>query len=143
MKGTQAVEPPQHRQALWEAFLDICRATLHTDGGWGARTYLAQRGCPADTLGNLEVGVYPSTEQIRGELLAQGFSGDEIGVAAREVNDGKPVGAGVLYDGRWEGRVVGPWRDLSGRITTFWARDLSGGRGGEPGQQAHPCEILR
>ena len=130
---TQAVEARERRQELWEAFLGICQAALHTDEGRVARSYLVQRGCPADNLGDLELGVYPSTEQIRGGLLKRGFLTDEIGFSAREVDDGKPVGAGVIYDDRWEGRLVGPWRDLSGRIISFWARDLCG----EPGDDAN------
>ena len=131
-QGTQAAETRQHRQALWEAFLGICQAAVHTDEGQVARCYLVQRGCPSDNLGNLELGFYPSVEHVRGELLAQGFSEDETGYPAREVDNINLVGAGVIYDGRWEGRLVGPWRDLSGRITSFWAHDLSGGPGGEP-----------
>ena len=125
----QQVEARQRRGDLMEVFLGAVRGALNSDEGRDARSYLMQRGFPEDKVGELEFGFYPSVEMVQEALLRGGFSEDEIGYPTPDVHNGKPVGAGILYDGRWEGRLVGPWRDLSGRIINFWARDLSG----EPG----------
>ena len=55
-------------------------------------------------------GYFPSAEPIWHGLLRDGFSADEI----RASN--------LLADSRLPGRVVGPIRDASRRIVSFWAK---------------------
>ena len=104
----------ENRKAeLLEKFLDLANATLTADGGAEARRYLKGRGLLADP--GRGIGLYPTRAEVRDFLAAKGFSAEEIDAS------------GVTLDGRWEGRLIIPWRDRWGRLSTFAARDLGGG----------------
>lgn len=104
----------ENRKAeLLEKFLNLANATLTADGGAEARRYLEGRGLLADP--GRGIGLYPTRAEVRDRLAAKGFSAEEIDAS------------GVTHDGRWEGRLIIPWRDRWGRLSTFAARDLSGG----------------
>ena len=98
---------------LLEKFLDLANATLTADGGAEARRYLEGRGLLADP--GRGIGLYPTRAEVRDFLAAKEFSAEEIDAS------------GVILDGRWEGRLIIPWRDRWGHLGTFAARDLSGG----------------
>jgi hypothetical protein len=94
----------RHTQAL-------LAASESRDETWrAARGCLHQRGFDLRKLEQLPVGYFPAADLIWRRLLHDGFAADEI----RASN--------LLADSRLPGRLVGPIRDISGRITSFWAR---------------------
>ena len=106
-------EEENRKAELLETFLDLANATLTADGGAEARRYLEGRGLLADP--GRGIGLYPTRAETSVRLAAKGFSAEEIDAS------------GVILDGRWEGRLIIPWRDRWGHLGTFAARDLSGG----------------
>lgn len=107
----EAIERREKRSGLLEAFLHFTQEQLQGSEGAKAREYLSGRG-----LGNVPdfFGYYPSREAVRKAMEDKGFSREDV------------EASGVVYDGRWEGRLIIPWRDRWGRLGTFSARDLSG-----------------
>lgn len=107
----QAIEKRESRSNLLEAFLHFTQEQLQGSEGAKAREYLSRRG-----LGNVPdfFGYYPSREAVRKAMEDKGFSREDV------------EASGVVHDGRWEGRLIIPWRDRWGRLGTFSARDLSG-----------------
>ncbi len=125
--STAEVESAQRQRTLLESFLLFARSALTKPEATHARHYLTEkRHFAPDTWDSGEFGYYPSVKAVRDHLRAGGFSDDEIGYPAAEVGEGRAIGSGLLYDGRWEGRLIGAWRDIGGRIINLWARDLSG-----------------
>ncbi len=123
----QRTERRERQRDIRDVFLAKAHELLLTDWGVMARAYLEKRGFPADRWEEFGFGFCPSGIEIKNYLLEKGFTAEEIGAAWREVKEqGAPVGSGLLYDGRWEGRLVGPWRDRAGRVVNVWARDLTG-----------------
>jgi DNA primase len=113
----------ERKQNLLESFWSFCQAELSQASH--ALQYAQKRGVQGEKLDRF-LGYFPSIGKIKAYLLKQGFTENEIGFTYQEVSLGKELGSGVLYDTRWEGRLIGVWRDRFGRITNFWARDLSG-----------------
>lgn len=103
----------ERRGNLLESFLAYTRVCLF-DRGKAAYAYLEKRGFTSTQVDALEVGVYSTPADVGAALGSKGFTPEEI------------EASGVVHDGRWEGRLVGPWRDRSGRIINLWARDLTG-----------------
>jgi DNA primase len=54
----------------------------------------------------------PGDGQLRLKLISHGYGDAEI------------ASSGVLADSRWQGRIVGAWRDEQSRVTTLWARTV-------------------
>lgn len=105
--------PRTDRQAeLLEAFAAACLAELDSDRAERAREYLFRRGLPPDALASSGLGMVPDRRLALNALRDSGFTDDEI---AR---------AGVLDDRRWQGRVLGIWRNDRGRIGTLWTRSV-------------------
>jgi DNA primase len=105
-------QPRDRRGELLTDFFRLCHGELHGQGGGPARAYLQNRGFSAEAIGQGDLGVVPSELFTKNALEAAGYSEFEI------------AQSGVLADGRWPGRLCGPWRDERGRIGTFWARAL-------------------
>ena len=124
----QKAEEREHRQNLLETFMALAQDSLSSDAGQKARDYLKGRGFTEELVEGLGFGLYTTTTEVKTALRENGFTDEEIGYSAREVKqDGeKPVGSGLIYDGRWEGRLVNAWRDRRDRIVNIWARDLTG-----------------
>lgn len=101
--------------ALFEAYLGHAYQWLRRGSGRKriarqARLYLKRWGIDRDSLERLCLGVLPDGDDMQSALLAAGFSPAEI-QASR-----------LLEDPRLLGRLVGPIRDIQGRIVSFWAR---------------------
>ncbi len=105
-------EERDRRKALLEAFWVLTQEALRGDAGKDARAYLAGRGLKDEAVEGL--GLFTSGEKVRSTLTSKGFTADEL------------EDSGVLHDGRWEGRLIIPWRDRRGSLGTFAARDLTG-----------------
>ena len=110
---TDQAERLHGRVRLLEAFVALANRALHDDGGQPARNYLQRRGFAPDRWEELEFGRCPGLDRAASRLHAQGFAMNEL------------ERSGLLHDARWEGRLVGPWRDRRGNIVTFWARAVT------------------
>jgi len=104
----------QFRQdSLFETFLGLSQHGLASATGTATREALAERfGVDDAEIASWPLGVYPEPKELFARLKATGFSADEIGWSA------------VLGDQRLPGRLLVPWRDRWGRLSTVVARDL-------------------
>lgn len=104
-----AVSAAVHRNGVLEAFTALAGETLMLPAGAGAVGYLHSRGFSEDpaALARIGFGAYPSPSMRAG-----------LRAPARELDD---FG---LRDSRWSNRVLIPWWDGYGRITTIAARSL-------------------
>lgn len=105
-------ESRERRSNLLEDFVAYTKERLSTNAGEVARRYLKGRGFNRELSDGFEFGYYTTTGDVNQALWQRGYS-------RREVDR-----SGVTFDKRWIGRLVGPWRDRSGRIANIWARDL-------------------
>jgi DNA primase len=105
--------PPPDRVAelLNDLFL-VARRELASARGADARHYLAQRALPPEPP-DPGLALMPELASVRARLQQRGYSAAELARAQ------------VLDDPRWAGRIIGAWRDESGRIGTLWARATS------------------
>jgi hypothetical protein len=104
----------QFRQdSLFETFLGLSQHGLASTAGTATREALAERfGVDDAEIASWPLGVYPEPKELFARLKATGFTADEIGWSA------------VLGDQRLPGRLLVPWRDRWGRLSTVVARDL-------------------
>ncbi|MFO0897708.1 MAG: DUF2934 domain-containing protein [Pirellulales bacterium] len=103
----------QFRQdSLFETFLGLAQHQLGAPAGANARAALADRfGVDDGDVAAWPLGIYPEPQELFARLRSAGFSSDEIGWSA------------VLGDQRLPGRLLVPWRDRWGRLSTVVARD--------------------
>lgn len=106
------------RSAL-ETVAELCRKTLLSAGGATARKYLEDRGLDAQAQEALDVGLYPSPNEVRDTLMAAGLGVDET--MAEEL-----IMPGMA------GRVVFPWKDASGHLANLYGRSVGEPREGLP-----------
>lgn len=126
IEESKKAEDKERQNNLLEDFFSYTRMFLSTNVGKAAYDYLEKRGFSIEQIETLELGFYPTTTEIKAFLLSKGYTDEEIGYSAYEVeNLAKPIGSGVIYDGRWANRIIGVWRDRNGRIINLWARDLT------------------
>jgi len=109
-------EELDRREALLKTFLARAQAALQEEEGKTARDYLTGRGL-GDALDFL--GFYSTRKKVLKALVSTGFTEEEV------------KASGVVYDQRWEGRLIIPWRDRWGRLGTIAARALTGEDKGE------------
>ena len=104
-----SVSAAVHRNGVLEAFTALAGETLTLPGGAGAVAYLHSRGFSEDPaeLAKLGFGAYPSPS-LRAGLRVPAAELDEFG----------------MRDPRWSNRILIPWRDEYGRITTISARSI-------------------
>lgn len=95
-----------HNEALLEA--------LVSSPGESVRAYLVGRTFTEDELEDLPLGLYAGVEAVSAAMRAKGYTAEELDAS------------GILADGRWTGRLLIPWRDARGRVSTVAARDLTG-----------------
>jgi DNA primase len=110
-------EQVERRRTLLETFVAQAQHALRGDSHQAevARDYLCEkRGFSKDELAALPFGLYSAPADVEAQLVDAGFTADEV---AR---------SGLLRDGRWEGRLVLPWRDRRGHVATVVARDVTG-----------------
>lgn len=98
------------RQKLLKDFLSLIQECLFAPVAAQTREYLEQRGWPEELLSVYEFGYYISADYIKEELEQRGYLFDDI------------VASGI-YRSDWGDRIVYPWRDASGVIINFWARE--------------------
>lgn len=107
--------PKDRQQELFEAVHNLTHVELLGDRGEKGRIYLEEtRGVTGFDLPGLEIGYLTSLSDLFRKLKLSGFRKDEI------------EQSGILSDTRWEGRIIGPWRNTSGQIINFWSRDITG-----------------
>lgn len=110
----EASRKAQRKNELLEAFLDFSKFTLLGEKGQQAKDYLFSRGFSIENIQrpDFPLGLYSSQDEIKDFLRKSGFSHQEI----KDSN--------IVYDSRWEGRLVGAWRNEREKIITFFARAL-------------------
>lgn len=109
-----AFQGRQRRGELLEDFVALTHAVLLADAGKSARAYLVGRTFHEDELEGLSLGFYAGVEAVSAAMKAKGYTDEELDAS------------GILADGRWAGRLLIPWRDARGRVSTVAARDLTG-----------------
>jgi hypothetical protein len=95
-------------------FSDACRLLLCDPAGnpellGVCRDALRDLGFDLQRLDSLPIGVFPSPLVMKEGLLRAGFGSDEIAVS------------GLMGDSRMTGRLIGPIRDATGTLLSFWA----------------------
>ena len=113
-KEVEASRKAQRKNELLEAFLDFSKFALLGDKGQQAKDYLFSRGFTVENIQqpDFPLGFYSSQNEIKDFLRKSGFSHQEI----KDSN--------IVYDSRWEGRLIGAWRNEREKIITFFARAL-------------------
>lgn len=103
------------REVILEEALTLCEKSLWSQEGEKAVEYLqTTRRLSPNQIQSFRIGFFPSIEMIWPELRKMGFGKEDI----RET--------GLCGDSRWEGRIIGGWRNRSGRMMTLWSRDIRG-----------------
>lgn len=122
----------RQREALFaanEAAVVVYQECLeHPRRGRTARTYLEQRGVPAEVISRYRLGWAPEPDQAGWSFLVDQLSGqgvkseilEQVGLAVRKDRGG-------CYD-RFRGRVMFPITDLTGRVAAFGGRLLGDGK---------------
>lgn len=105
----------ERRDRLLEAFFAFTQGALYGPEGIVARNFLTKvGGLPPNTLWQLDVGFYTTSEDVRQAVKEAGFDTPD------DTNRGEVLG---IFHPRWEGRVVGPWWDQKGqRVINMWGR---------------------
>ena len=107
----------ERQRRLQECFLGFCQASLNRDVGRDARESMRRHFEITDhALGQLPVGYFTTAKEIGNHLTVLGFSREEI------------VHSHVVCDPRLERRLIVPWRDRWGRLTTIVAIDVVQGQ---------------
>jgi replicative DNA helicase len=104
----------QRRGDLLEDFVALTHEALLAAAGKSARVYLVGRTFTETELEGLSLGFYAGVETVSAAMKAKGYTAEELDAS------------GILADGRWAGRLLIPWRDARGRVSTVAARDLTG-----------------
>jgi len=91
--------------ALLETVFSLAQEYLSSENGENARKYLKDRGIPEERLP--EFGLVPDPETLRKAIKEE------------DSETAKKLG---LFLPKWPGRIIGAWRDSSGRIINFWGR---------------------
>lgn len=111
---TANLQGRQRRGDLLEDFVALTHENLLGAAGKSAREYLVGRAFTETELEGLSLGFYTGVEAVSATMKARGYTEAELDAA------------GVLADGRWAKRLLIPWRDVQGRVSTVAARDLTG-----------------
>lgn len=103
----------QRRGDLLEDFVALTHEGLVASAGKSARAYLVGRTFTEVELEGLSLGFYAGVDAVSAAMKAKGYTAEELDAS------------GILADGRWAGRLLIPWRDARGRVSTVAARDLT------------------
>lgn len=100
----------ERKDQLLEAVVRFAMLRLKEDSD--AIKYLSSRAIDIACSENFNLGYLPLNfrNNLTEYLQKIDFLKDEIETS------------GILADARWEARIIGPWRNKSGRIQTLWAR---------------------
>ena len=104
----------QRRGDLLEDFVALTHEALVASAGKSTRAYLVGRAFTETELEGLSLGFYAGVDAVSAAMKAKGYTHEELDAS------------GILADGRWAGRLLIPWRDARGRVSTVAARDLTG-----------------
>ncbi len=103
----------ERRRSLLETYVGHCHTTLHEETDRHVRDTVARDWkINSDDLHHLPLGFFRSVQEIADHLVTAGFSRDEI------------FASHVVCDPRLEGRLIIPWRDRYGRVTTVAALEV-------------------
>lgn len=109
------LEARHRRRDLLEDFAtEAHKALLEAPAAAPARAHLLGRGYTENELEGLPLGYYAHKGTVAALLGNRGYTEAELDAS------------GLLADGRWEGRLVIPWRDERERVASVAARDLTG-----------------
>ncbi|MEE8161195.1 MAG: DnaB-like helicase C-terminal domain-containing protein, partial [Acidobacteriota bacterium] len=98
----------EFRSSFLAVFITYARSVLRSTAGRTMRNYLiGRRGFPQKKLQELGVGFYIAPEDVWHYLKKAG----------RDLEEVRSWG---LFDSKWAGCIVGPWKDLQGRIVNVW-----------------------
>jgi DNA primase len=128
----EGIAQRQRVQRLLEQVRVITHRALLAPVGKVARETLAAWGLPEPSLDHLDIGYFPDPAFLAWELNRRD------GLAP-------PVEGAGLLEPSWSGRVVGPWRNLRGRIVTFFAWQPDSADRSERyvcGPAARPCTLF-
>ncbi|MFQ5741776.1 MAG: DnaB-like helicase C-terminal domain-containing protein, partial [Acidobacteriota bacterium] len=115
------------RSSLLGILVAFSRALFLSGAGNALRSYLSDRqGLPEEKLKGLDLGLYTAPPDVFHYLKKSGQELEELRRAG-------------LFDPRWTGRILVPWRDLSGRIINLWGWDPSSK---VKQHSARRCELL-
>ena len=108
----------EFRSSFLGIFITYARSVLRSTAGRTMRDYLTRRrGFPQKKLQELGVGFYIAPEDVWHYLKKTG----------RDLEEVRNWG---LFDSKWAGCIVGPWKDFQGRIVNVW--------GWQPNQSSIP-----
>lgn len=125
-KHSIQINKEERKNKLLECFTEYTHNVLLSEKGKKGLEYLISRGLNPDYIKKSEFGFYTDTVDIQNFLLSQNFTSDEIGWEYQKVSkEGAPVGSGVIYDTRWNNRIIGIWRDQQKKISNIWSRDIN------------------
>ena len=113
--GDDIIDTAEHDACLMETFFSFAHELLkfrfHSNHvGHACQEYLSELGFNLGYADALPLGLFVDHSTIHGGLLEAGYGSEEL------------ESAGLLSDQRLAGRIIGPIRGLTGRITGFWAR---------------------
>ncbi|MEM7589145.1 MAG: DnaB-like helicase C-terminal domain-containing protein [Myxococcota bacterium] len=97
---------------LLDLFAAWASQLLHEQQHNSVADHLRKRGFPYEQWESFEFGVCPPFSCVTSHLTEAGFSQQEI------------EQSGLLHDKRWQGRLIGPWRNQQGNVINFWARTI-------------------
>ena len=112
---TRGNDDVQHDACLMETFFsfshELLKRQFDSDHlGYACQKNLSRLGFDLTHVDALPVGLFVDRSTIHNGLLEAGYSSEEL------------EASGLLADQRLTGRIIGPIRGLTGRITGFWAR---------------------
>src|SRR5262249_12886102 len=100
----------EERRAILERLYTHCQTVLWSERGAAARAYLnRERHLSDDHLRDLEIGLYPTTDEIRQLLRAAG-------------HDNEAIRASGAVFAKTAGYVGIPWRDDYGHGLNYYGR---------------------
>lgn len=111
----EEVDQAEHDACLMETFFSLAHDLLKgqfpsNHVGHACQDYLSRLGFNLGYADALPLGLFVDHSTIHDGLVEAGYDSEEL------------ESSGLLADQRLAGRVIGPIRGLTGRITGFWAR---------------------
>ncbi len=105
----------EKRDHVLEALFSFAQGSLQDEPGRYARGFLARQiGFPLDKLAEMDIGFYPSVNEVQNALAEAQFNSEY------DQNHAEVLG---FYHPKWEGRIIGPVWDVSGtRVVNLWGR---------------------
>lgn len=109
----ERAEKARQRADILEAALNFCKTQWEDDVAHEAQEYLASRGYTETEITNMELGFYPSQEELTKHLTNKGYTRDMINNVGLQT-----TGFGDTH------KIVIPYRDVAGRLKGFIVRAI-------------------